>query len=114
MIEINVRLSNLNVLLDRVGLNFPYIMYRDLIGDPLPPKAITWDTGLHFWFALEDAYAIRDYLRTGQLGVGEVTKSLVAKKVPAVWDWSDPMPSLNYGSKLARRLARKIWQRKRK
>ena len=40
MIEINVRISNLNALLAQAGLNFPYIMYRDLIGDPLPPKAI--------------------------------------------------------------------------
>ena len=111
LIEINVRLSNLNALLDRTGLNFPYIMYRDLIDEPLLPKAVTDNTGLHFWFALEDAFAIRDYLRTGQLKPGHIAKSLMVKKVPAVWDWQDPLPSLNYGSRLVSRIGRKLFRR---
>ena len=111
MIEINARLSNLNALLNRAGLNFPYIMYRDLTGNPLPPKAVTEDTGLHFWSALEDAFAVRDYLRQGQLKPGQVAKSLLAKKVPSIWDWRDPLPGLSYGKQLLGKANRKILRR---
>lgn len=108
MIEINVRISNLNALLAQAGLNFPYIMYRDLIGDPLPPKAITWNTGLHFWSASEDIFAIRDYLRRRQLSFGQIAKSLLAKKVPSIWDWRDPLPAFRYCWLLFLRLLNKI------
>lgn len=108
MIEINVRLSNLNPLLERAGLNFPYILYRDLIGNPLPPKTITRDSGLHFWSALEDAYAVRDYLRQGQLSTGQVAKSFLTKKVPSVWDWRDPLPALHYGWLLAAKAGKRV------
>jgi|SRR5690554_271490 len=108
MIEINVRLSNLNALLHRAGLNFPYIMYRDLTGNPLPPQAITRDTGLHFWSGLEDAFAVRDYLRQGQLSFGQVAKSMLAQKVPSIWDWRDPAPGLNYSLKLVSKAGKKL------
>ncbi len=108
LIEINVRLSNLNPLLEHIGLNFPYIMYRDLIGDPLPPKAITRDTGLHFWSAVEDTFAIRDYLHKGQLRSSQVIRSLFARKVPSIWEWQDPIPGVEYGRRLASDVARKL------
>lgn len=108
MIEINVRLSNLNPLLERAGLNFPYIMYRDLTGNPLPPKSLTSDTGLHFWAALEDAYAVRDYLRKGQLRSSHVAKSLLKKKVSPIWDWRDPLPGLHHAWLLAAKAGRKL------
>lgn len=111
MIEVNVRLSNLNALLNRAGLNFPYIMYRDLIGDPLPPKAVTENTGLHFWAGAEDIFAIRDYLRTGQLSAGQIAKSLAAKKVPAIWNWQDPAPVLKYAQGLIAKAGRKLLRR---
>lgn len=108
LIEVNVRLSNLNPLLERAGLNFPYIMYRDLTGNPLPPKAVTNDTGLHFWAALEDAYAVRDYLRKGQLSSSHVAKSLLKKKVSPIWDWRDPLPGLRHAWLLAAKAGRKL------
>lgn len=111
MIEINVRLSNLNALLNRAGLNFPYIMYRALTGKPLPTKAVTQDTGLHFWSAMEDAFAVRDYLRQGQLRPGQIAKSLLTRKVPSVWDWRDPLPGLSYGSRLLAKAGRKLLRR---
>lgn len=108
MIEINVRLSNLNALLHRAGLNFPYIMYRDLTSDPLPPTAVDHDTGLHFWAAIEDAFAIRDYLRQGQLRAGQIAKSLLTKKVPSIWDWRDPLPALGHVWRLVAKAGRAL------
>lgn len=112
LIEVNVRLSNLNVLLERAGLNFPWIMYRDLTGRPLPPKAVTRNTGLHFWFAREDLFALRDYIKAGQMGVGSALGSLLRRKVPAIWEWRDPVPSAAYAGLMARRLWQKLRRRK--
>ena len=111
LIEINVRLSNLNVMLDRAGLNFPWITYRDMLGDPLPSRAITRDTGLHFWFFREDMAAIRDYLKAGQMKLSQALASLFVKKVYAVWQWSDPLPGLAYALRRTRRRWRKILRR---
>lgn len=108
LIEINVRLSNLNVLLERAGLNFPWILYRDLTGSPLPPQAVTRNTGLHFWFAREDVFALRDYIRAGQLGLGSALGSLFRRIVPAIWEWRDPVPSLAYAGLMLRRLWNKL------
>lgn len=110
LIEVNVRLSNLSSLFTRVGLNMPYIMYRDLTGDPLPSQKITRDTEVHFWYAFEDLLAIRHYLRARQLAPGPVLKSFFKPKAYAVWDLKDPLPALSFlkvkGKKLLSKLKR--------
>lgn len=111
LIEINVRITNLNHLLYKVGINFPYITYRELTGAPLAPQAITHNTGRIFWYFYEDMLAVRDYIRTKQLTVGQVLRSLLAPKAPAIWSWSDPRPGLAYaamiGGKVLNKLLRK-------
>lgn len=103
LIEINTRTTNLNSLLFKVGLNMPYIAYRELIGDPMEPKAITKDTGLVFWYAYEDFFAVKDYLKTGQLKLIDVIKSYNKPKAYAIWDVKDPKPAFAFlGSKVKR------------
>ncbi|MFS0863109.1 carboxylate--amine ligase [Fredinandcohnia sp. 179-A 10B2 NHS] len=101
LIELNVRITNLNSLLYKVGVNFPYITYRELTGNPLPPKAIEHDTGIVFWYAYEDFYAIKGYLRTGQLTKGQVVKSLMKPKAYAIWDVKDPKPFVSFAKMIA-------------
>jgi D-aspartate ligase len=108
LIEINVRITNLNNLLYKVGVNFPYITYRELTGNPLEPKAVTKDTGVIFWYAYEDFYAIRDYIKTGQLTVAQVVKSLFAKKAYAIWDWRDPKPFFAFMGNIVRKMFKKL------
>ncbi len=96
MIEINVRTTNLNVLLLKSGLNMPYIAYKELIGSPVPPKVITKNTGIIFWYAFEDLIAVRDYIRTRQLTIGQVLRSYFSKKAHSTWDIKDPMPYFNF------------------
>ncbi len=96
LIEVNVRTTNLNSLLFKSGLNMPYVAYRELTGDPLEPKAVNYDTGYVFWYAFGDMLAVRDYIRTGQLTLGQVIKSYFMKKAYAVWNPKDPMPSLAF------------------
>ena len=96
LIEINVRITNLNNLLFKSGINIPYITYRELTGDPLEPKAIKEDKNLVFWYAFEDFFAIRDYIRTGQLTLKEVLVSLLRPKAYAIWDIADPVPLFSF------------------
>src|SRR5699024_9385594 len=86
LIEINTRTTNLNSLLEKVGVNMPYIAYQELTGNPVEPRAITYDTGLVFWYIYEDLFAVRNYIKTGQLEFKEILKSYRQPKVTAIWD----------------------------
>src|SRR5699024_8701558 len=74
LIEINARITNLNEMLCQVGLNFPYITYCELVGQPLPPKAIEKTTNRAFIYAYEDVLAIKDYTKTKQLSLYSILK----------------------------------------
>lgn len=111
LIEINARITNLNTMLDKVGLNFPYITYRELTGDALPPKAIETSTNIAFWYAYEDFLATRDYIKTKQLSLFSIIKTLFRKKAYAIWSWKDPKPGLAYFGIILGRIKNKILKR---
>ena len=96
LIEINTRTTNLNSLLYKAGINFPYVAYRELTGNPMEPIAIKKDTGYVFRYLHEDLLAIRDYTKAGQLSYSKVFISLLRKKTPAIWSLNDPKPAFNY------------------
>lgn len=108
LIEVNVRITNLNSLLFKTGINIPYITYRDLIGDPIEPQCINYDTNLTFWYAFEDLLAVRDYIKTGQLSFMQVLRSYFRPKAYAIWDWKDPKPAFMFLAKLFKHAVRKI------
>ena len=110
LIEINVRITNFNSLIHKVGLNIPYVTYMEMTGQPLEPKAITWDTNRIFWYAFEDILAIKDYIKTGQLSLGEVVKSLFKPKAYAIWSLTDPMPAFGFFSMMVRNVFKKIFR----
>ncbi len=109
MIEINVRTTNLNVLLLKSGLNMPYLAYKELSsGIEEPPKVITKDNGLVFWYSFEDLLAVKGYLRSGQLTFWQVFRSYFRKKVHSTWDIKDPKPYIAFISyKLSKYFKRK-------
>jgi len=96
LIEVNVRTTNFNTLLNKIGLNMPYIAYCDLLGKPLPPKAVKEDLNIVFQYGFEDLLAIRDYIKVGQLTASQVFRSLFVKKAPSIWDWNDPAPGFMF------------------
>jgi D-aspartate ligase len=104
LIEINARITNLNNLLYKVGVNFPYITYMEMTGNPLPPKSVKEDTGRVFWYGYEDMLAVRDYVRSGQLSYSQVVKSYFKPKAYAIWDWKDPKPAFSYMKLLSGKL----------
>ena len=52
----------------------------EMIGQPLEPKAITVDTNRAFWYVYEDILAVKDYIKTGQLSISEIVRSLFETK----------------------------------
>jgi predicted ATP-grasp superfamily ATP-dependent carboligase len=79
-----------------------------MIGQPVEPYAVKRDTNLVFWYGYEDLLAVRDYLRTGQLTLGQVVRSLFKPKAYAIWDWTDPVPAFAFVKMLAGKFLDKI------
>lgn len=96
LIEINTRTTNLNSLLDKAGLNFPFIAYLEMVGYPLKKQTETYDTGIYFRYLYEDLLAIREYVKEGQLKPAQVIKSLFKSKAPAIFSFSDPKPGFGF------------------
>lgn len=111
LIEINARITNLNSLLYKVGLNFPYITYMELTGQPLEPKAVNHNTNTAFWYFYEDMLAVKDYIKTGQLSAMTVLKSLFRPKAYAIWDWNDPKPAFSFAANLFGKVFHKVTKR---
>ncbi len=108
LIEINTRTTNLNSLLYKVGINFPYIAYKEMVGQPIATKEINYDTGIVFRYLHEDLLAIRDYTRQGQLSHASIIKSLFKRKAPAIWSFKDPKPGFNYFGIMMNKVGRKL------
>jgi len=109
MLEVNARLSTLNSLYDACGLEYPYIIYRDLTGDPLPPVYLT-DKHLNyaFYHFYEDIYSVDRYLKTKQLAWKNIIMPLlVHRKIYAVWALDDPVPVLHF----VKIIIQKLWRR---
>lgn len=108
LIEVNVRTTTLNTLLRKCGINFPLIAYNELTGKDIGFKEIKIDTGLTFQYFLEDFLASVAYIRTKQLTIAKVIRSLFAKKAPAVWSFDDPAPAFSYMCMLTKKLKKKL------
>jgi len=108
LIEINTRYSNLNVLVDKSGLNMPYITYCELTGNPIASKVITEDTGIVFWYAYEDFFAVRAYLKEKQLKLSAIIKSFFCPKAYAIWDLKDPKPFFSFTSMVIKKALKKV------
>ena len=111
LIEINARTTNLNSLIYKVGINMPYLAYCELT-DKLPkPYTVEEDTNIAFWYAYEDFFSIRNYIKSKQLTRKEIMKSFKRKKAYAIWDIKDPLPSLAFIFQKLKGLFKKIFKR---
>lgn len=112
MIEINARLSTLNSLFDACGIEYAYLIYRDLLGQPLPPVHLDEHLNYAFYHFYEDIFSVREYRRTGQLTWSQIIKPMLKhKKVYAVWAADDPLPALHFLRLILRRLFRRLFRR---
>lgn len=96
LIEINTRTTNLNSLLEKAGVNFPLLAYKEMTGEKIVKENKTYDSRIHFRYLYEDLLAIREYVRAGQLTKMEIFKSLFRRKAPAILSFRDPKPGLGF------------------
>jgi len=111
LIEINVRITNFNEMLRKVGLNFPYITYKELIGEPLEAKAIDYTTNIAFRYLFEDLLAIKDYIKSKQLGLFSILKTLLKRKAGAIWSWRDPLPGFSFTFMMIKKFFNRLFKR---
>jgi len=96
LIEINTRTTNLNSLLEKAGVNFPLLAYKEMTGEKIKKENKTYDSRIYFRYLYEDLLAIREYVRAGQLTKMEIFKSLFRRKAPAILSFKDPKPGLGF------------------
>lgn len=112
LIEVNVRTTNFNTMLEKVGFNAPHIAYMELTGEEIGSEAIIDDRHYTFWCAYEDLPAVIGYVKTGQLKLGAILKTYFRRKAHSTWAITDPLPTfrllyLKVGGKLKRLFVKK-------
>ena len=109
LIEINARLSTLNALFDKCGIEFAFIMYKDLTGNPLPDFHLKDEKPWAFWHAYEDTISIAAYLKRKQLTVGQVAKPWLShRKAHAIWAADDIKPLFSFTRLISSKAAGKL------
>ncbi len=109
LIEINARLSTLSALFDKCGVEFTYIMYRDLTDNPLPDFHLEEEEPWAFWHAYEDLISSAAYLKRKQLTVPDIIKPWLAHhKAHAIWAADDLMPLFAFARLILRKIAGKL------
>lgn len=96
LIEVNTRTTTLNEMLYKVGINFPMVAYKDLLGQEIGCHIIHESKGIAFRYHIEDLISVYKYIKTKQLNIWSYFKSLRRKKVYAIWQIGDPKPYFNY------------------
>ncbi|NLA27904.1 MAG: hypothetical protein GX878_10980 [Firmicutes bacterium] len=109
MIEINARLSRTNALLDAAGTEFAYIIYRDLLNQPLPEVHFHEEKPWAFYFFYEDIFAVSAYRKSGQLAWKEILRPWFShRKAHAIWAGDDIGPFFSFVKLLFSKLADRI------
>lgn len=94
LLDINLRPWGWHTLSIACGLDFPFMQYCDLLGEPLPIKTPRY--GYHWVRLLTDIPAGLHEVRAGITTSGAYLRSLLglSKTVFSVLDWRDPLPVL--------------------
>jgi hypothetical protein len=75
-------------------------------------KSLKENTNLVFWYAYEDYYAIKDYIKTKQLTRFQIFLSLFKFKAHAIWSFDDPLPFFSFiNMKILRKIKNKIFKK---
>ncbi len=93
-LEINARTSVPIALPAKCGVNIEYTAYLDILGqyhgNPVSPQS-----GILWINEITDLLSCIKQIREGKLGVKEVIKSHLGKKVYATAAWDDPLPFIS-------------------
>ncbi|MBI9014539.1 MAG: carboxylate--amine ligase [Clostridiales bacterium] len=96
LIEVNTRTTTLNCLLEKAGINFPLVAYKELTGQALPKNIFKASTNYTFRYHIEDLISIVKYFKTHQLTLVDYLKNMRYKTIYAIWSFDDPKPYFTY------------------
>lgn len=99
LLDINVRPWGWHTLTIACGLDFPWMQYCDILGQPLP--AATARYGYRWLRAITDLPAGVQETRAGLTTPARYVRSLLGKTTFSVWSWRDPLPALMDASSVA-------------
>ena len=90
LLDINVRPWGWHTLCIACGLDFPYIQYRDVLGQA--PTLTTPRYSYRWVRLLTDVPAGIQEMRAGIIKPGSYLRSYIGKTTFSVFDWRDPVP----------------------
>lgn len=92
LLDMNPRVWGWHTLCARAGVDFPWLLWLMVCGDPVPPtRARAGERWLRF--STDAPTAVREVL-AGRLGAGVYLRSLRWPRESAVFAWDDPVPGL--------------------
>lgn len=95
LMEINPRTVSGNQLAISAGIDFPFIGYRYLTGQPLTPEQLgPFQVDVKYLNEEWDLKAFLALRREGKLGFGEWIRSIRGARAKALWALDDPKPAL--------------------
>lgn len=94
-------------MLEKVGLNFPYIAYLEMTGQEISEYALTATTKRTFVYGLEDFLALKNYFKTKQLTLKKFCPWHL-EKAYAIWALDDPKPYFYFMGLLVKKAFKKL------
>src|SRR5580704_2596670 len=92
LLDVNARTWGFHSLGFPAGVDFPYLLYADQLGEQL--DHCRGQSGIGWLRLITDLPTAWSQLLLGQLGVGSYLNSLQRTRVESVFCWKDPLPSL--------------------
>jgi D-aspartate ligase len=94
LLDVNARTWGYHSLGPAAGVDFPYLLFRDQVGDTAPSAPVTARPGVRWVrLATDLPNAARD-IRNGSAHAREYLRSLRHVDSEAVFSWRDPLPGL--------------------
>ncbi|GIM96795.1 hypothetical protein Ato02nite_085880 [Paractinoplanes toevensis] len=93
LLDVNARTWGYHTLGAAAGIDFPYLLFRDQIGQPLPAPGPA-RAGVSWIRLATDLPNFLVDLRAGRVRAGDYLRTLRGIDTEAVFSWRDPLPGL--------------------
>ena len=101
LIEVNVRPGTMTAVVIDAGLNLPYMAYRDVLGQPVPPPR-PLRSGRKVVLISRDVKSFLYYHARGELTWWQWVRSLLGRTREYYFGWDDPAPFIGQLGRLVR------------
>jgi predicted ATP-grasp superfamily ATP-dependent carboligase len=106
LVEVNARFGIWDGLSIKVGVDLPWVAYRDAIGLRVEPRHGVQE-GVVWVDPFRDVRSFLAYRRRGEITLGGWVRSLRNARMVATFAWDDPLPLVSTGWYLAARLVKR-------